>query len=430
MIKMSDPVTVERLVNADLDVTTIEQVTMNDGYVDDTTTNRDGVTIDTLEGRLKRLGWEVDIPYAGGISFAVNDRVKTVNEGGNIYSPKVNELPFTTSGAWVGDDDARFQPVQLSQVPVDGVDTVNIVNEAVTLPKLDASLQSSIAQISTNTGNISTNAGNISTNTGNIATNTASIASIEASPIDGYIFGIDTSSSDGDTVDITVGKCADSTGAEIIDVAAQSADIKNRISAGGNLAGSAAPAINSTYFMFVVSEADGSEPRIAFDLLITAGDALSEWSTETGNTYTLYRLIGFAVLGNDILPFSHTGDDWLLGESIQSFSTGNQGTSASIESLTGVPDGVIVMPKTIITFDRISSATSGTAYLLVSSIEQSDSVPSSSNYTIISPDENSSEVCPVNYLRTNSSRQIRTRLSSSNIDWFVRGQTFGWSYKR
>lgn len=168
---MSDPVTIQQLIDAGLDVDTIEQVTMNNGYTGDTTTNRDGVTIDTLEGRLKRLGFDVPIAYAGAISFAANDRTKTISFSGNIYAPRVEDLPFTTSGTWVGDDEDKFYSVQLSQVPINGVDTVNIVDEAVTTAKLDTTLQTAISQVATNTSQISTN-------TSNIASNTAAIGAI------------------------------------------------------------------------------------------------------------------------------------------------------------------------------------------------------------------------------------------------------------
>ncbi len=78
----------------------------------DTTTTYSGASIYTLRGQLKRLGFLVPVPYAGGISFTINDSAKTVSEGGFIYAPLPELLPFTTSGTWGGDDDARFYPVQ------------------------------------------------------------------------------------------------------------------------------------------------------------------------------------------------------------------------------------------------------------------------------------------------------------------------------
>ena len=78
----------------------------------DTWQDRLGVTRDTVNGRIKKMGFAAPVTYAGGISFATNDNVKTVDEAGIIYAPLPSALPFTTSGTWGGDDDARFFIVQ------------------------------------------------------------------------------------------------------------------------------------------------------------------------------------------------------------------------------------------------------------------------------------------------------------------------------
>tara|TARA_R100000951_G_scaffold2179_1_gene3699 strand:+ start:3031 stop:4767 length:1737 start_codon:yes stop_codon:yes gene_type:complete len=78
----------------------------------DTWQDRLQVTRDTVAGRIKKMGYAVPLLYAGGISFGVNDNVKTVDESATIYAPLPSALPFTTSGTWVGDDDAKFFVVQ------------------------------------------------------------------------------------------------------------------------------------------------------------------------------------------------------------------------------------------------------------------------------------------------------------------------------
>jgi len=97
--------------NAGLDLQTISEVA-NVNYSGDDTTNREGTTIATLTGQLKKLGYLVPVTYAGAISFTVSEGTKTVEESGGIYAPLPSALPFTTSGTWVGDDDARFFVVQ------------------------------------------------------------------------------------------------------------------------------------------------------------------------------------------------------------------------------------------------------------------------------------------------------------------------------
>ena len=79
---------------------------------DDTFIDAKNVIRDTVNGRLKKMGFAVPISYTAGISFTVNDNIKTVDEGSVVYAPLPSALPFTTSGTWVGDDDARFFTVQ------------------------------------------------------------------------------------------------------------------------------------------------------------------------------------------------------------------------------------------------------------------------------------------------------------------------------
>jgi hypothetical protein len=78
----------------------------------DTWVDRLAVTRDTVTGRLKKMGYAVPVDYASSIVFGVNDNVKTVDEGGIVYAPLPSALPFTTSGTFVGDDDARFFVIQ------------------------------------------------------------------------------------------------------------------------------------------------------------------------------------------------------------------------------------------------------------------------------------------------------------------------------
>ena len=41
----------------------------------------------TLQGQIEESRYQVPVVYAGAISFTVNDRTKTVDEGGTIYAP-------------------------------------------------------------------------------------------------------------------------------------------------------------------------------------------------------------------------------------------------------------------------------------------------------------------------------------------------------
>jgi len=107
---MAGEITVLQLQNAALDAETIAEVAMV-GYTSDTTTNRDGDVVNTLQGQLKLLGYIPPVTYAGAISFGANDRTKTVIRNGITYSPIVTALPFTTSGTWAADDELKFQVI-------------------------------------------------------------------------------------------------------------------------------------------------------------------------------------------------------------------------------------------------------------------------------------------------------------------------------
>ena len=91
--------------------------------VADTFVDAKSVTRDTVTGRIKKMGYAVPIAYAGGIVFAANDNVKTVEEAGVVYAPLTSSLPFTTSGIFSGDDDARFFAVQDSILEAKLADT-------------------------------------------------------------------------------------------------------------------------------------------------------------------------------------------------------------------------------------------------------------------------------------------------------------------
>jgi len=97
------------LENTALDCLFISKVA-NVDYTSTTATNRDGDVIDTVIGRLARLGYEVPIAYAGSISFLATDYTKTIERSGIVYAPVTSALPFTTS-VW-GTDAAKFFVIQ------------------------------------------------------------------------------------------------------------------------------------------------------------------------------------------------------------------------------------------------------------------------------------------------------------------------------
>ena len=104
-------VTVQDFDNAKDDLEFVSKIA-NVDYTALTATNRDGVVVDTVIGRLAKLGYIPPIAYAGSILFAINDTTKTIVRSSVVYAPLPDQLPFTTSGTWVGDDENKFFVVQ------------------------------------------------------------------------------------------------------------------------------------------------------------------------------------------------------------------------------------------------------------------------------------------------------------------------------
>jgi len=104
-----DTITAADIDGLNKDIATIDAVVESSL---DTTTTKNGKVINTLLGQLKLLGFIPPVTYAASIVFGVSDNTKTVDEAGVIYAPLPSALPFTTSGTFIGDDDARFFVIQ------------------------------------------------------------------------------------------------------------------------------------------------------------------------------------------------------------------------------------------------------------------------------------------------------------------------------
>jgi len=77
-----------------------------------TWTDRLGVARKTVWGAFSDITYKTPVAYAVGLNFLTTDANKTVEEAGVVYAPLNSALPFTASGTFAGDDDARFYPVQ------------------------------------------------------------------------------------------------------------------------------------------------------------------------------------------------------------------------------------------------------------------------------------------------------------------------------
>ena len=103
-------------------ITTLNQVAAGTGL-----TTPGGVK--TLRGVLSSLGYTVPVVYAGGIVNGVADGNKTVERAGITYAPVLSALPFTTSGTWVGGDDALYRTIAMDAAGVANAVDVQFVQK-------------------------------------------------------------------------------------------------------------------------------------------------------------------------------------------------------------------------------------------------------------------------------------------------------------
>lgn len=100
---MSAPVTATQLVNAGTDTDHIAEIATSTGL---TATDRLGNTKRTLQGALLSIGWMVPVAYTAGLNMTAGNQV--VSYSGELYAPKIADLPFTTSGTF---ETSKFYPI-------------------------------------------------------------------------------------------------------------------------------------------------------------------------------------------------------------------------------------------------------------------------------------------------------------------------------
>jgi len=139
--------------------------------------------------------------------------------------------------------------------------------------------------------------------------------------------------------------------------------------------------------------------------------------------YTAYRPIGSVVRSTSIVPFTQVGDYFSLVTKVGANAT-NPGTSAVTRTLT-VPTGIQV-------FARVAFGGSGGSsafYVLFSDLAETDSVPSASLFNGGAPAV-AGPAIGVDYIRTNTSGQVRSRISASGASDTLLWTTLGWIHSR
>lgn len=241
-----------------------------------------------------------------------------------------------------------------------------------------------------------------------------------------YFKGFQITNNAGDTnhdIDFGIGECRDSTGGVLI---ALNSTLTKRIDAawaagnnqGGLFSGSVAASTN--YHLFVIKKDSDGTIDAGFDTSLTAANRPAG--------YTSYRRVAtlYTDGSSNLVQISNRADEFLLKVPVADYIQNNPGTSAILATLS-VPSGIQVEAKCSINLSNIASG-GGEYFLLVTSPDQTDTIPSSSIFTSKNAigDEVQLNNTVTDPWRTNTSKQIRLRMDTSDTSLTLTVITHGW----
>lgn len=177
-------------------------------------------------------------------------------------------------------------------------------------------------------------------------------------------------------------------------------------------------AANSWYHVHIIRRDSDAAIDVLLSLSATAPTMPSGWVARR-------RIGSIRTDGtSQITPFTQEGDTFNWATSVTDVNATNPGTAAVTQALT-VPTGVVVFP---IVAWSLNNTTTTPAFVLISPLTMNDQVPSSTLYSFAGQHGvvNSFGSTVISDVPTNTSAQIRTRLSGSGASDFFRGVTHGW----
>lgn len=194
------------------------------------------------------------------------------------------------------------------------------------------------------------------------------------------------------------------------------------VSGGGRSGGRSGSSIsNTTWHVFLIGGA-GLPTDVMFHDSATQSSVVAQLPTG----YTAFRNIGAVIRsGGSILAFSQFNDEYLLSTKATDFNGLPASTNAILRTLT-VPIGVAVTALIIGSY-RPASSTSGYCYL--SSPDEADQAASAAVHTVkaeLTSEGGSFQTS----IRTNTSGQIRTRVSAAASSDNLTVTTRGWLHPR
>lgn len=181
-------------------------------------------------------------------------------------------------------------------------------------------------------------------------------------------------------------------------------------------------AINTWYFVFLLSNSDGSSIDAGFDTSTTAANLLAD------SGFTLYRRLG-AIRTNgssEIYAFKQIGNDFFWDVPKQDVSLNNPGTGEVTHTLDFVPAGYEIFANITIVFHNQSSPGSPTNFLyLYGGGNTTLAAASSSNCDVSAIGDQRSGFVHDRVL-TNTSAQVKTRQDHGDTNYYVFIQVHGW----
>ena len=244
----------------------------------------------------------------------------------------------------------------------------------------------------------------------------------------GYIDGCIISNGTDATNDINIasGVCRDSTDTVNITVATMAGkqlDANWAPGANAGMRNSSAGIANTTYHIYAVAKADGTQDIYA-DTTTSVATAISHLQAETGGSAYLYarRIASIVRAGATILAFVQNGEQFLLVTPVLDYNVTNPGASAVTAALPSLPAGIVV--DALVTVLAVGG--SSIFYMLLSSLDCADVTPSSTNAMLVIYNISPFTSAGAFDIKSNTSASIRYRISASGGSDVVKIYSRGW----
>lgn len=242
----------------------------------------------------------------------------------------------------------------------------------------------------------------------------------------GYLAGLGTSnnvSTPNTKVDVAAGICTDSTNALVMSAAAGTI---NCATTGANALDTGTLANSTWYHTFVIGKTD-------YTTALLASTSPSSPTMPTG--YTLLRRIGsFKTDGSaHILPFVQNGDLFANTTPVNDISASNPGTAAVTRTLASVPTGVKVQAWVQGIVANTSVGNNVAVYLsdlATTNMDPASTSPYCFDFATAPGSAGGVVAAGVKAVYTNTSAQIRSRLSFSDGGVGLVINTLGWIDRR